>query len=196
MHLTGIVMLNAVAEFLKQYLEIQNDALYRGYGNRMALPGRQCYVVLAMLDTLRIGTNIQLHTKSEQSLRTPSVLIEYIISVDFCSIDNEAALQKATTLEILSNDLETVRFFNEQDMGFHYAENIDYLPFVAEQDEYIHRYRVNLHIGSWRSTDLKQEYAEDVRFGVIKPAKPASPNEPSRPTRINRIENVDVHHKP
>lgn len=183
-------MLNVVAEFLKQYIGVQNDALYRGYSNRMALPGKQCYVVLAMLDTLRIGTNIQDYTRSEQSIRTPSALIEYIISVDFCSIDNEAALQKATTLEILSYDLGTVQFFNEYDMGFHYAENMDYLPFVAEQDEYVHRYRVNLHIGSWRSTDLKQEYAEDVRFGVVKPTKPGDP------TRINRIENVDVHHKP
>ncbi len=66
-------------------------------------------------------------------------------------------------------------FFKNYGIELNYAEDVQYLPFVDEEQQYIHRYRIVLHLSRWDSVVLPQETANAVSA---------------------YIENVDVHHEP
>lgn len=170
-------MLSAVNDFILAYApDVTQDMLYRGYQNRMALPEEQDYVIMAMLDTARIGTNVSDYSQSADEKYIAKTLREYTVSVDFCSINQESAQQRAMTLEVISNGYIAVDFFKQYGLSYNYADDIQYIPFVSEQDQYVHRYRINLHLTKWDEVAIKQQYAERVE--------------------LSRVENIDAHHKP
>ena len=102
-------------------------------------------------------------------------LREYIINIDFCGDDREKLAKRATTLAIVGRSFVGCNFFNEYGITLDYAEDVQYLPYVDEEQQYIHRYRIVLHLSRWDSVVIPQESAN---------------------TLSAYIENVDVHHQP
>lgn len=169
-------MLGAVYDFVMAYAPnaIQNN-IFRGWQNRMALPQTQEFIVISVQDTLRIGTNINNYEKSLDNKITTKTLREYIVDVDFCNIKKEIAQKQAATIESIGRSYIAVDFFNKYDIGFNYADDVEYLPYTDEQDQYLHRYRVSLHFTKWEETTIQQDYFSNVKL---------------------RVENIDAHHKP
>lgn len=153
---------------------VQNN-LFRGWQNRMALPQAQNFIVVSVQDTLRIGTNTTDYSQAENNKLITKTLREYIIDIDFCNIKQDIAQQQAATIEGLSRSYVAVDFFNKYNIGFNYADDIEYLPYTDEQDQYLHRYRVSLHLTKWEEIAVNQDFANKVEL---------------------RIENIDAHHKP
>lgn len=169
-------MLEAVNDFVITYAPnaIQNN-LFRGYQNRMALPQQQNFIVVSVEDTARVGTNTTDYSQADDGKLITKALREYLVSIDFCNIKQEIAQEQAANIEVISRSYIATDFFKQRDIGFNYADDIMYLPYVDEQDQYLHRYRVTLHLTKWEQVAINQDFAKTVQL---------------------RIENIDAHHKP
>ena len=165
-------MLEAVNDYILQFTDVQQDNLFRGYQNRSTLPQTQDYTMYYYGDNSRIGTNVDevgdLKTKVH-SLR------EYVVNIDFCGDDQEALEDRATSLAVLGRSFLSVNFFKTYNITFNYAEEVKYLPYVDETDQYVHRYRIVLHLTRWDNVEINSQSA--IKANVY-------------------VENVDAHHKP
>ena len=165
-------MYEAVNDFILQYTDVVQDNLYRGYQNRSTLPQVNDYTMFYEMSENRIGTNVDeiLDTKTEiKSLR------EYTMNIDFCGDNQESLMRRAKNLAIIGRSNFGCDFFKNYGIELNYAEDVQYLPFVDEEQQYIHRYRIVLHLSRWDSVILPQQTANAVSA---------------------YIENVDVHHEP
>lgn len=171
-----IQMFEAVNDFILKFAPgVVQDNIYRGYFNRASLPDVQDYTVISVSDTSRVGTNIGDDAQAADNIYTTKALYEYTIDIDFVCDDQMTAHKRASALATLGRDYIAVDFFKGYAIGFNYADDMAYLPFVDLSDQYIHRYRVTLHLTQWESVSTSQEYAEKVE--------------------INLVENIDAHHK-
>ena len=165
-------MLEAVNDFILQCTDVVQDNLYRGYQNRSTLPQTNDYTMYYEQSVNRIGTNVDDvgDTKTEiKSLR------EYTVNIDFCGVNQESLAERAMDIAVLGRSPYGCNFFKGYGITLNYADDVQYLPFVDEEQQYIHRYRIVLHLTRWDSVKLTQQTAN-----VVSP----------------HIENVDVHHKP
>lgn len=165
-------MYEAVNDFILKYTDVAQDNLYQGYQNRSTLPQINDWTMYYDQSINRIGTNVEQYSDTEVTLYT---LREYIVNIDFCGDDREKLAKRATTLAIVGRSFVGCNFFNEYGITLDYAEDVQYLPFVDEEQQYIHRYRIVLHLSRWDSVVIPQESAN---------------------TLSAYIENVDVHHQP
>lgn len=172
------MLLDSVNNFILYCLpEIPQDRMFRGYENRNALPPVQDYVVYAIASTARIGTNVNTFAQgANDDTLTTNVLREYAVDVDFFSSSQETAQQRAAALEAIARCYIGVDFFNKDNIGLNYADDTQYLPYVDLTEQYVHRYRVTLHLTVWEAVTVNQQYANEVV--------------------LQRVENVDAHHKP
>lgn len=156
--------------------DVQQETLYRGYENRNALPGEQDYTVYAIDSTARRGTNVNDFAQTVDDTMITKVLREYLVTVDFCNNSQETARNRAANLEGLANCYIGIDFFKKDNIGFTYADEPEYLPYTDLTEQYIHRYRVTLHMTVWEDYTAVQQYADEVV--------------------LRRVENIDAHHKP
>lgn len=166
------MILEAVNDYILQYTDVQQDNLFRGYQNRSTLPQTQDYTMYYLSGNSRIGTNVD---DVDDFTTTVKALREYIVNVDFCGDDQETVEDRAKSLAVLGRSYISCKFFKTYGINFSYAENVQYLPFVDETEQYVHRYRIVLHLTRWDSVTISQETA--IQAYVY-------------------IENVDAHHKP
>ena len=172
--MTGVItmVLEAVNDYILQYTDVQQDNLFRGYQNRSALPQTQDYTMYWLGDNTRIGTNVDEYKDFEATIHA---LREYTVNIDFCGDDQSSIEKRATNLAVLGRSYISVNFFKTYGITFNYAEEVKYLPFVDETEQYVHRYRIVLHLSRWDNVIVPQQTAI-----VVEP----------------HIENVDVHHEP
>ena len=165
-------MLKAVNNYILQYTDVQQDNLFRGYQNRSALPKTQDYTMYWISDIKRVGTNVD----EVKDLKTDvHALNEYKVTIDFCG-NNQATLEeRAASLAVLGRSFYSVNYFKTYGITFLYAEDVQYLPYVDEQSQYVHRYRIVLHLSRWDTVTINQETA--IHANVY-------------------VENVDSHHTP
>ena len=165
-------MYEAVNDFILQYTDVVQDNLYRGYQNRSTLPQVNDYTMFYEMSENRIGTNVDEIRDTEAEIKS---LREYTMNIDFCGDNQESLMQRAKNLAIIGRSNFGCDFFKNYGIELNYAEDVQYLPFVDEEQQYIHRYRIVLHLSRWDSVILPQQTAI-----VVEP----------------RIENVDEHHTP
>ena len=165
-------MLKAVNDFILQYTDVVQDNLYRGYQNRSTLPQVNDYTMFYEQSVNRIGTNVDEVKDTETEIKT---LREYTVNIDFCGVDQESLAERATDIAVLGRSAYGCNFFKGYGITLNYADDVQYLPFVDEEQQYIHRYRIVLHLSRWDGVKLPQQTAN-----VVSP----------------HIENVDVHHTP
>ena len=165
-------MYEAVNDFILQYTDVVQDNLYRGYQNRSTLPQVNDYTMFYEMSENRIGTNVDEFRDKEAEIKS---LREYAMNIDFCGENQEALMQRAKNLAIIGRSNFGCDFFKNYGIELNYAEDVQYLPFVDEEQQYIHRYRIVLHLARWDSVTIKQDTA--IKADVY-------------------IENVDAHHKP
>lgn len=170
-------VLDSVYDYVRQFLpNIPAESILQGYGNRTALPDDQRYVVIALNSTRRVGTNVGNDVQAADNVFATQSMREYSVDVDFFDSDQQRAQQEAGTLETLGRSYASVEFFEKFNLGFNYADDLRYLPYVDLTDQYIHRYRITLYLTYWETVSVAQEYADKVE--------------------ITRVENIDAHHKP
>ena len=165
-------MYEAVNDFILQYTDVVQDNLYRGYQNRSTLPQVNDYTMFYEMSENRIGTNVDEFRDKEAEIKS---LREYTMNIDFCGENQEALMQRAKNLAVVGRSFVGCNFFKDYGISLNYAEDVQYLPFVDEEQQYIHRYRIILHLARWDSVTIKQDTA--IKADVY-------------------IENVDAHHKP
>ncbi len=167
----------AIYDFIATFASgIPLDNIFRGYQNRVALPQEQTYAVITLADMDRVGTNILDQSNSGSGEITSKVMRVYTVDVDFISLDQSKAQRQASVLENFGRTYIATDFFEKYNLYFNYVDDISYLPFIDETDQYLHRYRISLHFSTWDETTTPQQYAERVE--------------------IQRVENIDAHHKP
>lgn len=161
-------MLDAVNDFLLTFLaDTSQDNLFRGYSNRMALPAGNEYIIYSVANTQRVGTNIISYKLSEKSKITLKTLRQYAVDVDICSNDRGTAQNRATTIETIGRSYIAVDFFKQRKIDFDYCDDVQYLPFTDDTEQYVERYRVTLHFTRWEEVEVSQDYAERVIAKVI-----------------------------
>ena len=165
-------MLEAVNDYILKFTDVVQDNLFRGYQNSTTLPQTQDYTMYYYGDNSRIGTNVDEFKDTKTIVHT---LREYTVNIDFCGDDQAKIQQRATNLAVLGRSFYSVDFFKTFGIAFNYAEDVKYLPFVDETEQYVHRYRIVLHLTRWDSVTVTQETA--IHADVY-------------------VENVDAHHKP
>ena len=165
-------MYEAVNDFILQYTDVVQDNLYRGYQNRSTLPQVNDYTMFYEMSENRIGTNVDEIRDKEAEIKS---LREYTMNIDFCGDNQELLMERAKKLAIIGRSYFGCDFFKSYGIELNYAEDVQYLPFVDEEQQYIHRYRIVLHLSRWDSVVIPQESAN---------------------TLSAYIENVDVHHQP
>ena len=165
-------VLEAVNDFILQYTDVVQDNLFAGYQNRSTLPQTNDYTLYYEQSVNRIGTNVDDVKNTETTVNS---LREYVVSIDFCGDDEVTLAERATNLAILSRSLYGCNFFKSYGITLNYADDVQYLPFVDEEQQYIHRYRITIHLTRWDNVKIPQQTAN-----VVSPY----------------IENVDAHHKP
>ena len=176
-------MLNAVYDFVVKYApNVIQDNVFKGYQNRISSPKCNNFIVISLEDTLRIGTNISDYSSSQNNQYGANVLRDFIIAIDFCSTKQEVAQEQAEIIETLCNSYIAVNFFNEYNLCFNYSDDVEYIPYVDLQQQYLHRYRVLLHINKWKNAVVSQQFADKVEITQM--------------IQNARIENIDTHHKP
>lgn len=169
-------MLKVISDFITTYTSMPEDNIFIGYQNRMSLPAEALYAVIFVESTARIGTNVLDQSLASEGQITSKVMREYAVNVDFAGLDQNAVLQMASTLENIGRSYIAVDFFADYGASFTYCDDLQYLPYVTQQDQYIHRYRLILHYTVWEEVTIAQQYADTVE--------------------INRVENIDADHKP
>lgn len=166
------MMYEAVNDFILKYTDVVQDNLYRGYQNRSTLPQINDWTMYYEQSVNRIGTNVDEVSDFETKLNTYR---EYTYNIDFCGDDQEKLSKRAKNLAVVGRSFVGCDFFKDYGISLNYAEDVQYLPFVDEEQQYIHRYRIVLHLARWDSVVIKQDTA--IKADVY-------------------IENVDAHHKP
>ena len=167
-----MLVLDAVNDFILQYTDVEQEKLFRGYQNRSALPQTQDYTLFYMDSTNRVGTNVD-HVEDLKT--TVHALREYIVTIDFCGDNQEVIEGRATNLAVLGRSFFAVNFFKTYGITFNYADEVQYLPFTDDTEQYVHRYRLALHLSRWDAVEVNTQSA--IVADVY-------------------IENVDAHHKP
>lgn len=161
-------MLDGVNDFLLTFLaDTSQDNLFRGYSNRMALPANNEYIVYSVANTQRVGTNVISYQKSADEKITVRALRQYAVDVDICSNDRGTAQNRATTIETIGRSYIAVDFFKKYETDFDYCDDVQYLPFTDDTEQYVERYRVTLHFTRWEEVEVSQDYAERVIAKVI-----------------------------
>ena len=103
---------------------------------------------------------------------------KHVLTVNmFCDADYQRALQRAEYFETLGRSDVAVDFFKKNyNIALLYCENMQFLPYTDDTNQYINRYRLPLHLAFWTVYEYQTEYFDKIA--------------------ITRLENVDVHHKP
>ena len=96
-------------------------------------------------DNTRIGTNVDEYKDFKATIHA---LREYTVNIDFCGDDQSSIEMRATNLAVLGRSYISVNFFKTYGITFNYAEEVKYLPFVDETEQYVHRYRIVLHLSA------------------------------------------------
>jgi hypothetical protein len=171
----------AVYDFVSAYARpvLAPDNIYRDMQNRAALPaGSNEYAVIALLGTVRRGTNVEELVVSGAEESEPErwevrTLYDALVQVDFVS-DSDAARQRAYTIESLTRSGVGVAFFAAYGITAHYADDVRELNVQDESKQFVHRYMTTLHLSYWSGADAGTAWFDAVLTG--------------------RIEDVDVHH--
>lgn len=168
-------ILGAIYDLLTQKLDVDGNAIIRGWQNRAALPDNSDYVVLTLLTARRHGTNVHSWDKTVESGidETISMLNEYTVQVDFCGTDEQTVMEQATQLAIIARDALACDFLRPYGILPLYAEDVRSIPFTNEQRQWEVRYSVTLHLEAWADKTVNHDAFTDVTI---------------------QIEDVDVHH--
>ena len=158
-------LLEAVNDYILQYTDVVQDNLYRGYQNRATLPQTDDYTMYYMDSFERVGTNVDTFMeKQEVSINT---LLEKGVNFDFCSNEQEVAEAHAKNLAVLGRSYLSCKFFKKLGFNFNFADDMQYLPFVDENEQWVHRYRIALHLTEWDNLTLPQPNTEIVEIKVV-----------------------------
>ena len=164
----GLIVFDAVNDFILAFLpDMPQDGIYRGYSNRMALPANNEYIIYSIASTLRVGTDVLTYEKAGEQVITVKAFRQYAVDVDICSADRQTAQTRATTLETIGRCYLAVDFFKARGIDFDYCDDVQYLPFTDDTEQYVERYRVTLHLARWETVTVPQEYAERVVAKVV-----------------------------
>lgn len=169
----------AVEAYLRAYMQppLTAEQIYLGQQNNSALPKTREHVVFFLASTRRIGTNVGEQIVTEAGTTETRSYREYVVNVDFCDADYQRALQRAEYFETLGRSDIAVDFFKKNyNIALLYCENMQFLPYTDDTNQYINRYRLPLHLAFWTVYKYQTEYFDKIA--------------------ITRLENVDVHHKP
>lgn len=158
-------ILEAVNDYILQYTDVVQDNLYRGYRNRATLPKTDDYTMYWMGDTSRVGTNVDEFT-AQQEVKI-NTLQEKIVEIDFCHSDQDIAMNRAKTLAVLGRSYISCEFFKKLGFNFNFADDMQYLPFVDENEQWVHRYRIALHLTEWDNITLSQQNTENIKVEVV-----------------------------
>ena len=184
------MILELVNDFVLAFTDLSQPVLFQGYENRTALPpDNDGFCVMTIADSERRGTNID---KWEDVIRHIKKLTAYTVDVDFVGWDNEKQRERASKLEIMAWSNVAQNFFKKANGAMLYADPLQYLPYVDEDEQSMHRYRVRLHISLWEDFPLDVETAKEV---IINAAIHGVDPETGKHTYKDGIENVDVYHK-
>lgn len=180
----AIDLATAVNRFILQYAvpSIAQESVYRGYQNRtetLAAGDGEDYCVYALSDTKRIGTNITTLDPANERMGAKAMR-EYVYEIDFSSTNEAAARSRAEIMETLAGSAIGVDYFRQHGFGLLFADDIKPLPYVLGTKQYVHRYRVALHITVWTVAGASQDYFDKAEVGQL--------------GKIPYLENVDVHH--
>lgn len=159
-------MYKAVNNFILNFTDMTQEAVYQGYQNRAARPAdTQDFTVFAIADTERVGTNVTEFTTDDTI--TQKALREYSIDVDFCSTSTELALQRARALETIGRSFIATDFFKAYGIGFNYCDDVLYLPYTDDTQQWVERCRVTLHLTRLEAVSVPQQYAERVKIDKV-----------------------------
>ena len=158
-------LLEAVNDYILQYTDVVQDNLYRGYQNRATLPQTDDYTMYYMDSFRRVGTNVDTFTEAEEV--NINTLHEKIVNIDFCSNEQEVAETHAKNLAVLGRSYLSCKFFKKLGFNYNFADDMQYLPFVDENEQWVHRYRIALHLTEWDNLTLPQPNTEIVEMKVV-----------------------------
>lgn len=169
-------MYKAVYDYILKFADppIEADRIFRGYPNRTALPLTNTYIVFTVSDNIeRVGTNISQYP--DDNSESTSSYRHYAVDIDFTSDDQDISLKWSSKFETLGRSDISTRFFEPYEVFFIRSSNIQFLPYVDDNRQYIYRYRVQIIIAIWETVTAQQDYFTAVELN---------------------LENVDVHHIP
>jgi hypothetical protein len=170
-------ILGAVHSFLTSKMGIDGNTIIRGWQNRASLPNATDYVVLTLLTNQRHGTNVHQRYDDDYSqtdlIEKISMLGEHTVQVDFCGMDEQEVMARATQLCIFARDAVAVDFLKPYGILPLYGENVRSMPFTNEQRQWEVRYGVTWHIECWHDAKISRDAFTNVNI---------------------KIEDVDVHH--
>ena len=158
-------ILDAVYAFITTYCEdIEPDSVIRGYQNAAAIPNAADFCVFELLDVERVGTNIETNTDDERRLWK---LMSYTIDVDFIGDDQDLQAARASRLEALAMSSAVVPLFDDYNATMLRPGQIRYLPYVDEKEQWLHRYRIPLHIAVWELNRISETSAVEVKPRLV-----------------------------
>lgn len=171
-----------VIDFLKWCAvpQVPAENIYRGYLNNITLPqDSNEYIIVTCMEAIRRGTNreelVSYDTETGLAKYRVITYLEVPVQVDFYS-DTENARIRAQSTETMSRSSFGVNFFRQRGMSINYATGLRDLTEVDEEERFIRRFTLTLHVCYWSGLVFDLPYIDSVN--------------------INRIENVDVHHPP
>lgn len=157
-------ILDAVYEFITAYTDLDPARVFRGYQNAIALPQEADFCVYDLTDTERVGTNVETNTDTERRLYK---LISYAVDVDFIGDDQALQQERASRLEALAMSSACRELFDDFNATMLYPGAVQYLPYVDENEQWLHRYRLPLHISAWELTQVDEGSAKAVKPRLV-----------------------------
>lgn len=189
----------AVYELLSHYLtpEIDTNCIYWGNQNNIALPAEaQDYVIFNLLSTQRHGTNKSTYDADDE-IESHDVEYEYLFQIDCYSLvdgehDGITAMQRAQSIEILSRGGQAQELFEEN--GFHmlYCDPPADTTITTDDNTYVRRASVTLHIASHTKLSLTMEGFNSVSVvpNLVTTKQQAQEQDPDA-NRLG-VSNIDV----
>lgn len=171
----------AVYEFVRQYTvpAIPPDNIYRGWQNYFALPpASNEFAIISLISQERRGTTVEDYDAPAPDADGTLGLHELVLcrmQVDCYSDDDNAARQRAQSLETIARSSAGPSFFGQYKIGCNYASNPQAITEIDGSQQYVKRWMVELHLSYTSSIGLTLPGFDNVTVN---------------------IENVDVHHPP
>lgn len=192
----------AIGDFLTQYLtpEVKKGCVLWGNQNNIALPAKSNeYVIYFLLSTQRHGSNITTYD-SDGETTDEDVELEYTVQVDcYAGIDGKSdgdnAQQRAQTLEILSRSLEAYEYLKKYGLHVLYVEPPRDTTIVDDDNTYIRRWTVTLHLAGHTVLTLDSPgFTEvSVKSNVITTQDQAETQDPA--SNVLGVSNLDTKFK-
>lgn len=172
-HREFIDVYRAIYDFLTEYTApyLPKERFFRGAQSRMVIPKDNEFCIFHVINTSRIGTNVETFNASqaaegEDGVSTIKVLYQTGIQVDYYSGDENTARQRAEALSAFCRSGVATLFLENYGVRCAFSDDPRDMASIDETNQFIDRWSITMYVQHWSQIDLRIPWFDSVGVGL------------------------------